>query len=121
MNFDDLKPLIEKVQANLKAMPGELLSTIEQPIDTEAGGGMVKLTIDRDGKFSKLEIDPMLLEADHVHHLEQLLMAAFNDARDKFEHALREAAMQTLTENVPADGALQDMIRTFMQPDDRDR
>ncbi len=68
-----------------------------------AGGGMVQLTLNGKSDLKKLKIDKSLLDADEAEVLEDLIVAAFNDARRKVSaHADEE--MQKLTGGLPLPG-----------------
>ena len=61
-----------------------------------AGGGMVQVTLERQGRSKKIKIDKSLLDPDEVEVLEDLIVAAFNDAKAQgCRHA--EEEMQKLT------------------------
>lgn len=51
----------------------------------QAGAGMVKVTLNGKNELRKVKIDPSLLKADEAEVLEDLLIAAFNDAKNKIE------------------------------------
>ncbi len=55
-----------------------------------AGGGMVKVTLNGKGEARKIVIDPALIIAEEADVLEDLILAAFNDAKGKVELAARE-------------------------------
>ena len=50
-----------------------------------SGGGMVKVTVSGKNVVKRVEIDPSLVVAEEVAVLEDLLVAAFNDALRKAE------------------------------------
>lgn len=83
---------------------------IDHPIETESGGGLVKVTINQEGVFSSIAIDPMLLDKENVHHLEQLLKAAINDARTKFQTELNKIAKDQMLEHLPSKDQLGAMV-----------
>src|SRR5215216_7417773 len=61
-----------------------------------AGGGMVQLTLNGKGDIKRVKVDKAVVDPKEVEVLEDLLVAAFNDARTKVNtHA--EAEMQKLT------------------------
>ena len=70
-----------------------------------AGGGMVQLTLNGKGDLKKLKIDKSLLTADEVEVLEDLIVAAFNDARGKVS-AHAEQEMQKLTGGLQLPGGM---------------
>jgi DNA-binding YbaB/EbfC family protein len=61
-----------------------------------AGGGLVTVTVDGKGALKSVRIDPSLAKPDEVEILEDLVLAAVNDARGKAE-TLAAAKMQELT------------------------
>jgi DNA-binding YbaB/EbfC family protein len=61
-----------------------------------SGGGMVAATLNGKGDLKKIKIDKALLAPEEVEVLEDLILAAFNDARAKVS-AHAEEEMQKLT------------------------
>src|SRR5215472_2977136 len=61
-----------------------------------AGGGMVQLTLNGKGDLKNVKIDKSLVDRQEVEVLEDLLVAAFNDARRKVS-AHAEQEMHKLT------------------------
>ena len=55
-----------------------------------AGGGMVTVTLNGKGEMQGLKIDPSLVNSDDVEVLEDLVTAAFNDAKTKVEAHMQE-------------------------------
>ncbi len=72
----------------------------ELEITGAAGGGMVEVTLNGKGEAKKFKIDPAAVNADETEMLEDLLLAAFNDAKGKQEQAMREK-MSALTGGLP--------------------
>jgi nucleoid-associated protein EbfC len=70
-----------------------------------AGGGMVQLTLNGKGDLKKIKIDKALLDPEEVEVLEDLVVAAFNDARGKVS-AHAEAEMQKLTGGLQLPGGM---------------
>lgn len=65
-----------------------------------AGAGLVRVTVDGKGGIKSIKIDPSLAVPDEVEILEDLIVAASNDARAKAETASQEK-MQELTAGLP--------------------
>jgi DNA-binding YbaB/EbfC family protein len=65
-------------------------------VEGQSGAGLVKVTIN--GKFEAraVKIDPSLLKPEEAEILEDLIVAAFQDAKSKAEAAV-QAKMQELT------------------------
>ena len=61
-----------------------------------AGGGMVQALMNGKGELRGLKVDPALVNADDVEVLEDLVVAAVNDAKSKVEARVQEE-MQKLT------------------------
>ncbi len=61
-----------------------------------SGGGMVQVTMSVKGVLRGVKIDPSLANPDDVEVLEDLIMAAANDAKSKVEVLVQEE-MQKLT------------------------
>jgi DNA-binding YbaB/EbfC family protein len=74
-------------------------------VEGASGGGMVRVTVTGKGEARRIKIDPSLLSADEGEVLEDLLVAAINDARAKSE-ALMAAEMQSLTAGLNLPGGL---------------
>jgi nucleoid-associated protein EbfC len=70
-----------------------------------AGGGTVQLTLNGKGDLKKLSIDKALVDPEEVEVLEDLIVAAFNDARRKVS-AYAEQEMQKLTGGLQLPGGL---------------
>lgn len=61
-----------------------------------SGGGLVKVTVDGKGGLKSVKIDPSLAKPEEVEILEDLVVAAVNDARGKAE-GLAAEKMKALT------------------------
>jgi len=79
------------------------LETIE--MTGVAGGGTVQLTLNGKGDLKKVTIDKALADPEEVEVLEDLIVAAFNDARRKVS-AHAEQEMQKLTGGLQLPGGL---------------
>ncbi len=68
-----------------------------------AGGGMIKITLNGKGDLKKVAIDPAIVDPAEVEVLEDLILAAFNDAKAKVErHMAEEMAKLTGGLQLPA-------------------
>lgn len=65
-----------------------------------SGGGLVTVTVDGKGGLKRLRIDPSLAKPEEIEILEDLIVAAANDARVKAE-AMAAEKMKTLTAGIP--------------------
>jgi hypothetical protein len=73
----------------LRKMQQEMAKAQEEiqtaTVDGAAGGGAVKVTMSGDFRVTKISIDKSAVDPDDVETLEDLIIAAFNDARAKAE------------------------------------
>lgn len=84
-NFNNLMKQAQEMQAKLMAAQNKMN---ELEVSGSSGGGMVQVTIDGKGCMKKLSIDPKLLSPDDVEVVEDLIVAAFNDAKSKLEEQI---------------------------------
>jgi DNA-binding YbaB/EbfC family protein len=82
----ELQTRMEQLQQEVAAM--EIVGT--------AGGGLVTVTMTGKSEMKGLHIDPSLIKPEESEILEDLIVAAVNDARTKAEAALAER-MRNLT------------------------
>jgi DNA-binding YbaB/EbfC family protein len=72
----------------------------------KSGGGMCQVTLNGKGQAKKVLIDPALVKPEDAEVLEDLLVAAINDAKGKSEEIMREK-MQDLTGGIPLPPGMQ--------------
>ena len=98
----NLGQLLKQAQA-MQARMAELQSQLEQVEMTgAAGGGMVSVTVNGKGEARQVKIDPSLADPDEIEVLEDLIVAAFNDAKAKVEaHVSQEMSKLTGGLNLP--------------------
>ncbi|MFA5965825.1 MAG: YbaB/EbfC family nucleoid-associated protein [Sphingomonas sp.] len=95
--LEDIMAMAQNVQNELqKAQAG--LDNIE--VEGAAGGGLVKVTATAKGRIIGISIDDSLLVASEKQMLEDLVVAAFNDARAKADTA-SSAEMAKMTSGLP--------------------
>lgn len=99
-NLGQMMKQAQEMQAKMAEMQERL---VETEMSGAAGGGMVQVTVNGKGEMRRLRIDPSLLNPDDVEVLEDLIVAAANDAKAKVEAHVAEE-MQKLTGglNLPA-------------------
>jgi DNA-binding YbaB/EbfC family protein len=76
----------QRMQAEMQKAQAELAT---KEVQGEAGGGMVKLVMTCGQTVKSISIDPSLM-GDDREMLEDVLVAAFNDALRKVERAVQE-------------------------------
>lgn len=87
----------KEMQAKFQAMQ-EDIANIEA--SGQAGGGLVQVTLSGKFEMRSLKIDPSLFKEDDVEVLEDLILAAHNDAKSKVE-AVMQQKTQELTAGLP--------------------
>jgi hypothetical protein len=87
----------QAMQAKMADVQAEL-DTIE--VQGTAGGGAVTLTMTAKGQMKAVSIDASLMNADEKEILEDLILAAANDARQKAERTMQER-MAEVTKGLP--------------------
>ncbi len=75
--------MMKQAQAMQKKMMEEQEKLVAQEYVGNSGGGVVSVTINGKGELLKLKISKEMMVPDEVEILEDLLVAAFNDAKKK--------------------------------------
>jgi nucleoid-associated protein EbfC len=86
----DLQAKMAKMQEDLAALD----------IEGQSGGGLVKVKLNGKGEMRGLKIDPSLLKPDDAEMVEDLIIAAFSDAKGKAESAM-QSKMAEATAGLP--------------------
>lgn len=76
----DLMNQAKKMQDELAKTQEELANRV---VEAASGGGMVKLTMNGKHEIKSLKIDPQVVDPEDTEMLEDLIIAAFNEACDK--------------------------------------
>ena len=87
----------KEMQAKMQAMQEEIA---QMEVSATSGGGLVNLTLLGKGTLTSLKIDPSLLKEGEGEILEDLIIAAHNDAKAKLEAMMAEKT-QALTAGLP--------------------
>lgn len=88
MNIQKMMKRAQEMQAKMQQMQEEMES---KTYEGSAGGGLVKLTLTGKGAMKALSIDDSLMDGEEKEVLEDLIIAAHNDAKAKADE---EAAGQ---------------------------
>ena len=96
----DILGIMKKAQAmqSKLAETQEELSRVE--VEGQSGGGMVKVTLSGKGEMKAIKLDPSLLKPEDAEMCEDLIVAAFAEAKAKAEAAAAEK-MSELTAGLP--------------------
>ena len=84
---------LQQMQAEMEKTQAELA---EKEITTTAGGGAIEVTVNGNKEITKLVIDRDVVDPDDVEMLQDLVMAAVNEAIRQIEE-LTESEMNKIT------------------------
>jgi DNA-binding YbaB/EbfC family protein len=76
----DLMKQMQAMQAKMEQMQEELA---EKRVEGSAGGGMVRVIANGKQEILEVKIDPEVVNPDDVGMLEELILAAVNQAKEK--------------------------------------
>ena len=96
----DLQEIMKQAQIMQTKM--QELQARSQTIEStgQAGGGLVKATVNGVGEVRRVEIDASLLKPEEKSMIEDLVVAALNDARARVG-AVMQQEMAKLTQGMP--------------------
>ena len=86
-NFSDMMKQAQEMQKKMKELQ-EGLANLE--VEGSSGGGLVSVKVNGKGEVKKIKIDPSLMKPEEAEILEDLIVAAFNEAKKKAEEASAE-------------------------------
>lgn len=96
-NLGDIMKQAQALQSRFQEAQ-ERVSAIEA--EGQSGGGMVRVTINGKGMAKSVHIDPSLIDPKDKGMLEDLVLAAMNDARAKVDARMGEE-MSKMTGGLP--------------------
>ncbi len=86
-----------KTAQEMQAKMGEVQARLEATeVSGASGGGLVKVTMTAKGSMRRVQIDPSLVVPADVGVLEDLIVAAANDARAKGEAMVQEETQKIM-------------------------
>ena len=92
-NMNNLMKQAQKMQRQMEETTKELE---EKEITASAGGGAVSVTVSGKKEVTKVKIDPEAVDTDDIEMLEDMIMAAANEALRQFDE-LSQASMAKIT------------------------
>jgi len=96
-NLSNMLKEAQKLQTRMAEMQ-QRLGEVE--MDGAAGAGLVTVTLNGKGEMRRIKIDPSLADPNEMEMLEDLIVAATNDAKVKIE-AHVQGEMQKLAGGMP--------------------
>ena len=88
---------VKEMQSKMEQMQAEVAAL---EVEGKSGGGLVAVRMNGKGELLSLKIDPSLLKEDELEILEDLVIAAHKDAKDKAEAQTMEKT-RALTAGLP--------------------
>ena len=84
MNIQAMMRQAQQMQERLKKQMADLR------VEATAGGGMVTVVVNGSKQLLSLKIDPEVVSKDDVEMLQDLILAAINDAQRKVDEAVQK-------------------------------
>jgi hypothetical protein len=85
--FGDPRKLMKQLQQAQEKIQAEIAALV---VETTAGGGVVRVEMDGQKQLRKLVIDPEVVSKDDVEMLQDLVLAAVNEAGRKVDETIQE-------------------------------
>lgn len=86
-NIAQMMKQAQEMQSKMMQMQEKLAQT---EVQGQSGGGMIQAVMTAKGQMRKIKIDPKLADPNEVEMLEDLIVAAVNDAKAKADAAIAE-------------------------------
>jgi nucleoid-associated protein EbfC len=87
MNIQKMMKQAQQMQSRLAEMQEKLG---EEEEEGSSGGGMVTILLNGKSELKRIHIDKSLLNPDEKEMLEDLIVAAFNEAKNRMEKKISE-------------------------------
>ena len=85
-NMQQMMKQAQRMQQDMQRLQAELEL---REVEASAGGGMVQVTATGKKEISRIEIDPQVVDPDDVEMLQDLVIAAVNEAMRKAEEMVQ--------------------------------
>jgi DNA-binding YbaB/EbfC family protein len=85
--FGDPRKLMKQLQQAQEKIQTEIAALV---VEATVGGGVVKVEMDGQKQLRSLKIDPEVVNRDDVEMLQDLVLAAVNEAGRKVDEAIQE-------------------------------
>ncbi|WP_207458026.1 YbaB/EbfC family nucleoid-associated protein [Azospirillum sp. SYSU D00513] len=86
-NLGEMMKQAQQMQAKMQEMQSRL-GDIE--VTGQSGAGMVTVTVNGKSEMKKIKLDKGVVDPEDIEVLEDLIVAAFNDAKNKVEQQVAE-------------------------------
>lgn len=92
-NLNQLMKQAQKMQADMQKVQEELANIT---VEGTAGGGMVTVTVNCQNKIVNIDIEPEVIDPEDKEMLEDLLLAATNQAMEKAAQRSQEEMQKAM-------------------------
>ncbi len=90
-SMEEMIQAAQKAAETIQTQMGEMQAKLDSiEVEGAAGGGLVKVRASAKGRILRVEIDESLMKPEEKQMVEDLVTAAFNDARDKADRVSNE-------------------------------
>ena len=87
----NIQGIMKQAQMMQKKMEEEQAKLAQEEVEGTSGGGMVKVVLNGKFEMKKLTVDNSLVDPDDKEVLEDLIVAAYNDAKNKVDAKMQES------------------------------
>ncbi|HSG29620.1 MAG TPA: YbaB/EbfC family nucleoid-associated protein [Candidatus Krumholzibacterium sp.] len=99
----DIGKLLKQAQQMQTKMAEMQEKLAEKTVECSSGGGMVRIVMNGQHEIKSINIDPEVVDPADVEMLEDLVVAAVNEARAKVDDMIK-TEMSSLTGGLPLPG-----------------
>lgn len=92
----DIMGLMKQAKQMQENMEAAKTKVADISVEGKSGGGLIKVTLSGGGNMSALSIDPSLADKDEIEVLEDLIIAAYHDAKVKLDQASAEVMKEAM-------------------------
>lgn len=97
MNIMEMMKKAQSLQTEMQNLQQEIS---QKEFTADSGGGAVTVTMAGDGRVRKVQINPELVESEEIEVLQDLIVAAVNNAQAE-RRAYRKEKLSDLTGGLP--------------------
>ena len=87
MNFQQMQQMVKQAQQMQERLQKEMAAL---SVEASAGGGMVTATLNGAKQLLSIKIDPEVVSRDDIEMLQDLIVAAVNDAHRKADEEMQK-------------------------------
>ncbi|GEO41356.1 hypothetical protein GGE65_005492 [Skermanella aerolata] len=92
-NLGQMMKQAQEMQTRMQQMQDALA---EVEVTGQSGAGMVNVTLNGKGEMKRLKLDKSVVDPEDVEVIEDLIMAAFNDAKLKVEQHVADETQKLM-------------------------